>query len=120
MYPETDFPDSRCWTFLHSKNGTLMNIPREGDMMRYYIQLPPDTDFINQKTGRIDKARATSEKLIETAAKIFHPYTLKQVGQTEWWTIYISEQLAIRCHIAFTEFYFGSSWSARRADVFGA
>ena len=91
MYSETDFPDGRCWTFLHSHHGTLMNIPREGDLMRYYIQLPQDTELVDQTTGRVDKNRATPEKLIETAATIFQPYTLKKVGEVEWWTIYISK-----------------------------
>ena len=67
MYSETDFPDGRCWTFLHSHHGTLMNIPREGDMVRFYIQLPPDTDLVNRETGRVDMAKASAERVIESA-----------------------------------------------------
>ncbi|RPD52967.1 hypothetical protein L226DRAFT_511090 [Lentinus tigrinus ALCF2SS1-7] len=92
VYPETNFPDSRNWTFIHSNHGTLMNIPREGDMMRYYIQLSEDPDFVDPKTGRVNKARANPGRLMETAAKIFQPYHLKMLGEPEWWTIYIIGQ----------------------------
>ncbi|KAI0738708.1 FAD binding domain-containing protein [Daedaleopsis nitida] len=92
MVVETDFPDARCWSFLHSNHGVLMNIPREGDLMRYYIQLPEDTDYVDKATGRVDKTRASPEKLIERAQKIFQPFSMKQAGPVEWWTIYIIGQ----------------------------
>ena len=91
MHAETDFPDGRCWTFLHSHHGTLMNIPREGDLVRFYIQLSDDTDFLDKTTGRVDCTKATPKKLVETAAGIFQPFRVEQVGEVEWWTIYISE-----------------------------
>ncbi|KAI0738678.1 FAD binding domain-containing protein [Daedaleopsis nitida] len=92
MVVETDFPDTRCWSFLHSNHGVLMNVPREGDLMRYYIQLPEDTDYVDKTTGRVDKSRASPEKLIERAQKIFQPFNMKQAGPVEWWTIYIIGQ----------------------------
>ena len=95
MHVETDFPDGRGWTFLHSHHGTLMNIPRENDLVRFYIQLPDDTDFVDKQTGRVDRARATPEKLIETAVNIFEPYHVEKFGEVEWWTIYISECLCL-------------------------
>ena len=67
-----------------------MNIPREGDMMRYYIQLSEDPEFVDPKTGRVNKARANPDRLMETAGKIFQPYHLKMLGEPVWWTIYIS------------------------------
>ena len=95
---DTDFPDGRCWTFLHSQAGTLMNIPREDDLVRFYIQLPDDTDFVDKQTERVDRAKATPEKLIETAKKIFHPYRVEQVGEVQWWTIYISMPVSGPCY----------------------
>ena len=86
---DTDFPDIRCSAVLHSRDGTLGNIPREGDLVRFYIQLPDDTDFVDKQTGRVDRAKATPEELFEMAKKMFQPYHVEQVGQALWWTIYI-------------------------------
>ena len=46
-----------------------MNIPREGDMVRFYIQLPPDTDFVDRQTGRVDLAKASPDRIMEAAAR---------------------------------------------------
>ena len=86
IIPETDFPDLRNWAIIQSHHGTLMNIPREGDLVRFYIQLPPDTDLVNPDTGRVDVAKASAERLMECAEKILQPFTVKQVGEAEWWT----------------------------------
>nr|VWO96611.1 FAD-dependent monooxygenase DEP2 (EC (Depudecin biosynthesis cluster protein 2) [Ganoderma boninense] len=92
IVPETDFPDLRSWSFVHSHSGTLMNIPREGDMVRFYIQLPDDTDFVNRATRRVDMAKASPARIMECAAKILRPFRVKQVGEPEWWTVYIIGQ----------------------------
>ena len=67
-----------------------MNIPREGDMVRFYIQLPPDTDFVDRQTGRVDLAKASPDRIMEAAARIMQPYHVARVGDVEWWTVYIS------------------------------
>ena len=90
IVPETNFPDLRNWAVIQSNHGTLMNIPREGDMVRFYIQLPPDTDLVNRETGRVDMAKASAERIIESAAKIMAPFSFSEVGEAEWWTVYIS------------------------------
>ncbi len=90
IIPDTDFPDLRNWAFIHSNHGTLMSVPREGDMVRFYIQLPPDTDFVNRETGRVDMAKASPERIMESAAKILQPFRVAKVGEVEWWTVYIS------------------------------
>ena len=95
IVPETDFPDLRNWAIIQSNHGTLMNIPREGDMVRFYIQLPDDTDLVNRETGRVDMAKANAERIIESAAKIMAPFSLSVVDKAEWWTVYIS---ASRCY----------------------
>ena len=91
MHYETDIPDHRNWMMLQSNHGTLMGIPREDDMLRCYIQLTGNTDFVDPQTGRVDRSRFNPKEVVETAAKIFQPYYLKQVGEIDWWTIYISE-----------------------------
>ncbi|KAM5530944.1 hypothetical protein V8D89_015389 [Ganoderma adspersum] len=92
IIPDSDFPDLRNWSFIHSNSGTLMNIPREGDMVRFYIQLPDDTDFINSETRRVDMGKASPERIMESAAKILQPFRVAKVGEAEWWTVYIIGQ----------------------------
>lgn len=89
MVPETDFPDIRNWCAIHSSNGSCMIIPREGDVVRLYIQLT-DTDVVDA-SGRVDKSKMGPQQLIEVANKSFHPYKIAPKDDIDWWTIYISE-----------------------------
>ena len=54
MIPETNFPDIRNACVIHSENGSSLIIPREGDLVRFYIQ-PSDADVVDPLTGRVDK-----------------------------------------------------------------
>ncbi|KIJ21010.1 hypothetical protein PAXINDRAFT_66286 [Paxillus involutus ATCC 200175] len=87
MIPDTDFPDIRNKTAIHSTNGSCMTIPREGDIVRFYIQLS-DRDVVDPVSGRVDKSRMTPEKLLEVAKKTFHPFELRNHQEIEWWTVY--------------------------------
>ncbi|GJJ11380.1 hypothetical protein Clacol_005612 [Clathrus columnatus] len=87
--PDTDFPDIRNKSVIHSNNGSCMVIPREGDKVRLYIQLN-EADAITN--GRVDKNKMTAEKLLEVAKKSFQPYTLEFPDEIDWWTIYIIGQ----------------------------
>jgi phenol 2-monooxygenase len=62
--PDTDFPDIRSRCVIHSKNGSCMIIPREGDKARIYIQLD-SKDAINTTTMRVDKSRMGPYQLFE-------------------------------------------------------
>jgi phenol 2-monooxygenase len=90
MVPETNFPDIRNRTAIHSVNGSCMIIPREGDTVRLYTQLS-DTDVVGL-SGRIDKSKMTPQKLLSVSRKIFHPFELRDPKEIEWWTIYIIGQ----------------------------
>lgn len=113
LTPDTDFPDIRNKTAIHSNNGSCMIIPREGDKVRLYIQLDDQhsSEFVND-AGRIDKEKVTPEILLEVgnkalrwklsfvfttftqnqiARKSLYPYTIKTPNVFEWWTIYISK-----------------------------
>jgi phenol 2-monooxygenase len=46
-----------------------MIIPREGDMVRLYIQLS-DSDALDTTTGRVDRNKMGPEKLIEVCSNI--------------------------------------------------
>ncbi|KAF8997916.1 FAD binding domain-containing protein [Cyathus striatus] len=91
MVPDTDFPDIRNKTAIHSLNGSCMIIPREGDKVRVYIQLG-NKDVIDTSSGRLDKSKIGPEQILEVAKKSFYPYTFKTPAQFDWWTIYIIGQ----------------------------
>ncbi|KIK79749.1 hypothetical protein PAXRUDRAFT_36365 [Paxillus rubicundulus Ve08.2h10] len=91
MIPDTNFPDIRNRTAIHSTNGSCMIIPREGDTVRLYIQLS-DTDVVDPASGRVDKSRMSPEKLLEVARRTFYPFELRNPQEIEWWTIYIIGQ----------------------------
>ncbi|HWD02126.1 MAG TPA: FAD-dependent monooxygenase [Amycolatopsis sp.] len=88
----TDFPDIRLKSAIHSDQGSLLVIPREGGyLVRLYIELDNDRDaeMLRERT-------VTPEKLTAVANRILHPYTIdvKHVG---WWTVYeIGQRLCDR------------------------
>lgn len=88
---DTDFPDVRNRSAIHSTNGSCMIIPREGDKVRFYIQLS-DSDVLDPVSGRVDKNRMSPEKLLDVARKILHPYKVDEPKKYDWWTIYIIGQ----------------------------
>ncbi|KAJ7068706.1 FAD binding domain-containing protein [Mycena amicta] len=88
MVPETNFPDIRNKTAVHSENGSCMIIPREGDKVRIYIQLDGKDGMVAASNGRIDKQRISPQKLLEVASKSFHPYVFKTPKTIDWWTLY--------------------------------
>ncbi|KIM90285.1 hypothetical protein PILCRDRAFT_812015 [Piloderma croceum F 1598] len=91
MVPETDFPDIRYRCAIHSHNGSCMIIPREGDLIRLYIQLS-DKDALDPSTGRVDRDKMSPEMLLEVARKSLYPYKIGTPKVFEWFTIYIIGQ----------------------------
>ena len=85
VYPLTKFPDIRKKATLHSEEGALLIIPREGgDLCRFYIELPEGTIAKDVK----------QEDLIKAAKKLFGQYSLEIRG-TFWWSAYaIGQRLA--------------------------
>nr|VWO97643.1 Efflux pump FUB11 (Fusaric acid biosynthesis protein 11) [Ganoderma boninense] len=101
MVPDTDFPDFRTKSFIHSKDGTVIIIPREDDMIRLYIQQRPESDVIDPATGRADKSRTSPEKLMAQAQKILQPYRMEMKdGKVAWWTVYVvGQRVAVKYSI---------------------
>jgi len=91
LVPETDFPDIRNRSVIHSTCGTCMVIPREEDTVRLYIQLS-DADVVDPSTGRVDKSRMSPQKLFSACRKMFQPYEFVDSEDFGWWTIYIIGQ----------------------------
>jgi phenol 2-monooxygenase len=60
---DTDFPDIRNGCVIHSMNGSCLVVPREGEKVRFYIQL--GDDVLDPTTGRVDKNMMSPQKLLE-------------------------------------------------------
>ncbi|MBC3191949.1 FAD-dependent monooxygenase [Pseudonocardia sp. C8] len=89
---DTDFPDIRRKSTIHSSGGSMLIIPREGGhLVRLYIELDNDRD------GAMLRSRSvTPERLADVAARILHPYRL-EVRDVGWWAVYeIGQRLCDR------------------------
>jgi phenol 2-monooxygenase len=69
LVPETNFPDVRNKSVIHSENGSCMIIPREGDKVRLYIQLSEKDGAVDLATGRVDKSRIGPRKILEVSRR---------------------------------------------------
>jgi phenol 2-monooxygenase (NADPH) len=80
----TDFPDIRLKAAIQSADeGNILLIPREGGyMVRLYVDLG-DIDPDNREAFR----DITQEKVLETARRVLHPYTL-DVRSVVWFAVY--------------------------------
>ncbi len=80
----TDFPDIRLKSLIHSNNeGNMLIIPREGGyMVRLYIEL----DKLKENE-RVARDQMTPEILIAAANRIMQPYTI-DVKEVAWWSVY--------------------------------
>ncbi|KAF2093199.1 hypothetical protein NA57DRAFT_48666 [Rhizodiscina lignyota] len=85
IYPQTNFPDVRRKSTIHSAYGNLLIIPREGgSLVRFYIELPEGTVAKSVKL----------EDLHAAAKKIFTGYKM-DFADTFWWSAYaIGQRLA--------------------------
>ena len=115
---DTDFPDIRNQTFVHSDEGVLFIVPRENDLNRLYIQ-QPESDLLDPATGRVDKDRTSPEKILDEARKILSPYKLEvKNGRVDWWTVYTGEccYLLVVLGVLTLTFF---SWSAGCDAILG-
>ncbi|KAK5701263.1 hypothetical protein LTS12_028397, partial [Elasticomyces elasticus] len=87
IIPQTDFPDIRCRCIIRSASNTIMIIPREGHMVRFYVRLhdlEPDSH----------KASPLFNQILAQIRTVLAPYTL-DFDVCDWWSSYqIRQQLA--------------------------
>lgn len=85
VVPITNFPDIRNRCSVHSESsGSLMVIPRENDLVRFYVQLQ---EVKTDSSGRADRSQITPEIILKAAQKVLAPYTLTY-EHCHWWTAY--------------------------------
>lgn len=94
---DTDFPDIRRFSSVRSAGGSVLVIPREqipatGEYLsRLYIQIPGEVALdMSVEEARAKRSEITLESLLETAGRVFRPFSIKQKQGTavEWWAIY--------------------------------
>ena len=88
--PVTNFPDIRNRCAIHSPTGSCMIIPREGDVVRLYLQLTEGPDDVKGVDGRVDRSKWGPARLLEVARKALRPWTIEFPNEIAWWTLYIS------------------------------
>ena len=84
VIPITDFPDIRCRCAIHSSDsGSMMVIPRENKLVRFYIQLIET----GAERGKVDRSKINPDMILRSAQKIIAPYKL-DFYYIDWWTGY--------------------------------
>jgi phenol 2-monooxygenase (NADPH) len=79
----TDFPDIRFKCIIHSSEGNIIVIPREGGyLVRIYVELGKLRD-----DERVTSRDITVEQLIAAVNRVFAPYTVR-VEEVAWWSVY--------------------------------
>jgi phenol 2-monooxygenase len=88
--PLSDFPDIRISCVIHSSAGSIMTLPREEGLVRFYVQLEESS----AKESNFDRSKITPDDIIEIARKIMQPYTL-DYNHCDWFSVYtVGQRLA--------------------------
>ncbi|CAD0100862.1 unnamed protein product [Aureobasidium mustum] len=88
--PLSNFPDIRISCAIHSSSGSIMTLPRENGLVRFYVQLGESS----VQGSNFDRSKVTPDDIIETSRKILQPYTL-DYGHCDWFSVYtVGQRLA--------------------------
>lgn len=100
---DTDFPDVRKRSAIHSDAGSVMIIPRErissGEYLtRLYVQMTDEVpaeesnpdDPLSRKRARNRRAAITLDSIMNQARGVFAPYkfAIKKDTEVDWWAAY--------------------------------
>ncbi|CZT10970.1 probable phenol monooxygenase [Rhynchosporium graminicola] len=104
---DTDFPDIRRRSAIHSNNGSVMVIPREriatGEYLtRLYVhvqdEIKPDGDIAEEEgvkgaskaEAKARRDKITMESILAQAQEVFKPYYIKprRADAVDWWAAY--------------------------------
>ncbi|KAI1391801.1 FAD binding domain-containing protein [Hypoxylon trugodes] len=92
IIPLTNFPDIRKSSVIHSKNGSVMTVPRENRLVRLYVQLGETA----QGSRLVNPKDVTPEMILTYAQRIFKPYQL-DFRVCDWHSVYtVGQRLAPR------------------------
>ncbi|EIM86992.1 uncharacterized protein STEHIDRAFT_56448 [Stereum hirsutum FP-91666 SS1] len=80
--PNTDYPDIRCTSQVHSSSGFCLIVPRENDMVRLYVPLDDYEQYMDSSKN------VDPDGLLEVAKKAFRPFYMNAPHGYHWSTIY--------------------------------
>ncbi|THC88160.1 hypothetical protein EYZ11_012392 [Aspergillus tanneri] len=84
IVPKTSFPDIRKVAVIHSSKGTVMSVPREDRLVRFYIQI----DAVNPDAASgLARHDLKVDDLLDAARAIMFPYTM-EAAECAWWSAY--------------------------------
>ncbi|KAB8068446.1 FAD binding domain-containing protein [Aspergillus leporis] len=90
VVPITNFPDVRRGITVASEQGTLLLVPRERQLVRFYVPL---VEF-DGSLGRFDRSSITLDMIREKVQELLKPYRF-DFKVCDWWTTYqIGQSLA--------------------------
>ncbi|KAJ5097435.1 hypothetical protein N7456_008156 [Penicillium angulare] len=92
VVPLSNFPDIRRLGTISNITGTILIVPRERNLVRFYVPV----HVINDTTtnGRYDRSDITPEKIKARVQAILSPYTF-DFKIIDWWTAYqIGQRIA--------------------------
>ncbi|KGO72669.1 Monooxygenase, FAD-binding [Penicillium italicum] len=84
VIPLSDFPDIRRVSVVNNAAGTILVIPRERGLVRFYV---PVQTCEAGATDRFDRSKITPELIRERVQAIFAPFTF-DFKECSWWTVY--------------------------------
>ena len=88
--PLSNFPDIRISCVIHSSSGSIMTLPRENGLVRFYVQLEQSSAI----GGDFDRSKVSPDDILKIARKIMHPYTLAY-NHCDWFSVYtVGQRLA--------------------------
>ncbi|CAG7977703.1 unnamed protein product [Penicillium nalgiovense] len=84
VIPVTDFPDIRRVSVVNNAAGTILVIPRERGLVRFYV---PVQTCEAGATDRFDRSKITRELIRSRVQAILAPFTF-DFKECSWWTVY--------------------------------
>ncbi|KAI4765083.1 phenol 2-monooxygenase [Aureobasidium sp. EXF-12344] len=88
--PLSNFPDIKISCVTHSSSGSIMTLPRENGLVRFYVQLGESS----VRGSDFDRSKVTPDDIIKIARKILQPYTL-DYNHCDWFSVYtVGQRLA--------------------------
>ncbi|KAJ5826772.1 Monooxygenase FAD-binding [Penicillium robsamsonii] len=84
VIPLSDFPDVRRLSIVTNAAGTILVIPRERSLVRFYV---PVQTCEAGTTDRFDRSKITPDLIRERLQAIFAPFTF-DFKEYSWWTVY--------------------------------
>ncbi|CAD0115127.1 unnamed protein product, partial [Aureobasidium uvarum] len=88
--PLSNFPDIRISCVIHSSSGSIMILPRENGLVRFYVQLGES----DSQGSDFDRSKVTPDDVINIAREILQPYTL-EYNHCDWFSVYtVGQRLA--------------------------